>query len=60
MPYPEFLIDKRVVQRNIAKGLVDPAQLARDRASLPDSQPNAEYVSPAERGAASESDETED
>jgi hypothetical protein len=52
MPYPEFLVDKRVVQRNIAKGLVDPARLEKELTSLPDSQPNAEYVASAERGGA--------
>lgn len=44
MAYPEFLIDKRVVQRNVAKGIVDSAEYEKMLASLPDAQSNADYV----------------
>ncbi len=42
MSYPEFLIDKRVVQRNIAKGIVDSKELDKALSKLPDVQGNAE------------------
>lgn len=50
MSYPEFLIDKRVVQRNIAKGIVDAKEYEKLLSQLPDVQGNAETteVEPAE------------
>ncbi|HEY8429813.1 MAG TPA: hypothetical protein VIL20_15620 [Sandaracinaceae bacterium] len=44
MAYPEFLIDRRVVQRNIAKGLVDAKEYEKYLAELPDVQGNAEVT----------------
>jgi hypothetical protein len=45
MAYDRFLIDKRVVDRNIAKGLVDPNEYKRIVESLPDSEQNCVHVS---------------
>ena len=42
MSYPEFLIDKRVLQRNIAKGIVDAKEYDKALAKLPDVQGNVE------------------
>jgi hypothetical protein len=36
MRYPDFLVDKRVVARNIAKGLLDGAEVEKQIAALPD------------------------
>lgn len=46
MSYPEFLIDKRVLQRNIAKGVVDAKEYEKGLTALPDVQSNAEPASP--------------
>lgn len=43
--YDNFLIDKRVVERNIKKGLVDEEALKRQIESLPDSEANCVHVS---------------
>lgn len=43
--YSNQLIDKRVVERNIAKGLVDPEALKRQLEALPDTEQNAVSVS---------------
>lgn len=55
MAYDNFLIDKRVVQRNIAKGLVDPQVYKQLVEALPDSENNCVRVSldgePIEEGA---------
>jgi hypothetical protein len=40
MAYSNSLIDKRVVDRNIAKGLVDPEQLKVQIEALPDVESN--------------------
>ena len=45
MAYDNFLIDKRVVERNISKGLVDPEQLKQQIESLPDREANLVHVS---------------
>lgn len=45
MSYPEFLIDKRVVQRNIAKGIVDAKEYEKALTKLPDVQGNVEVAS---------------
>jgi len=45
MSYSDQLIDKRVVERNIAKGLVDPAELKQQIEALPDTEQNAVLVS---------------
>ena len=44
MAYEESMIDKRVVKRNIAKGIVDPKELAKQTAQLPDRAANAEVI----------------
>lgn len=43
MAYQDFLIDKRVLQRNIDKGLVEPKQYDKLLGALPD---RAENVAP--------------
>ena len=45
MAYDNSMIDKRVVERNIAKGLVDPEELKRQIDSLPDRETNCVHVS---------------
>jgi hypothetical protein len=44
MAYEESMIDKRVVKRNIAKGIVDAKELAKLTAALPDRADNAEVI----------------
>lgn len=44
MSYPEGLIDKRVVDRYIAKGMVDSDQYKAHLAALPDMEHNATVV----------------
>ena len=44
MAYEEFMIDKRVVKRNIASGIVDAKELAKLTAALPDRAANAETI----------------
>jgi len=45
MAYDNFLIDKRVVDRNIAKGLVDGDELKKHIEALPDREQNCVHVS---------------
>ena len=45
MAYDNFLVDKRVVERNIKKGLVDPELLKQHIESLPDRESNCVHVS---------------
>jgi hypothetical protein len=45
MAYDNFLIDKRVVDRNIAKGLVDPTEYKKVVEALPDRESNCVHVS---------------
>ncbi len=45
MAYSNQLIDKRVVERNIAKGLVDPEEYKKSLEALPDREANAVAVS---------------
>ena len=66
MAYDNSMIDKRVVERNIAKGLVDPEVLKRQIDSLPDRESNCVHVSldgssagTADAGSDSEDDEAE-
>ncbi|MDQ3034297.1 MAG: hypothetical protein M3Y87_17955 [Myxococcota bacterium] len=40
MAYQDFMIDKRIVQRNIDKGLVEPKQLSKLLTGLPDRADN--------------------
>ena len=46
MAYPDFLFDRRVVQRNIEKGLVDRKAYAKYLAGLTDVEGNAEICLP--------------
>jgi hypothetical protein len=45
MAYDNFLIDKRIVERNIAKGLVDTEALKKQIEALPDREQNCIHVS---------------
>ena len=45
MAYDNSLIDKRVVERNIAKGLVDTEALKKQIEALPDREQNCVRVS---------------
>jgi hypothetical protein len=45
MAYSNQLIDKRVVERNIAKGLVDPEEYKKSLEALPDREAQAVAVS---------------
>ena len=45
MAYDNFLIDKRIVERNIAKGLVDSDALKKQIEALPDREQNCVHVS---------------
>jgi len=42
MPLPDFILDKRVVHRNIAKGLLTREELEKRLSKLPDVEDNAE------------------
>ena len=44
MAYEDSMIDKRVVKRNIARGVVDPKELAKLLTQLPDRAANAEVI----------------
>ena len=46
MAYPDFLLDKRVLHRNIAKGLVDKGAYEKQVKDLPDVEDNAEACTP--------------
>jgi hypothetical protein len=45
MAYDNSLVDKRVVERNIAKGLVDTETLKKQIEALPDREQNCVRVS---------------
>ena len=45
MAHSNFLIDKRVVDRNIAKGLVDADEYKKEVEGLPDREQNLVHVS---------------
>ena len=45
MAYDNFLIDKRIVERNIAKGLVDGEVYKKHIEGLPDREQNCIHVS---------------
>lgn len=50
MEYQDFLVDKRIVQRNVEKGLVDPKVLERMIAQLPDRADNVAVTQVDEAG----------
>jgi len=63
MSYPDFLLDKRVVGRNIEKGLVDKKEYQKALKSLADAEGNAEPIvteEPAAEGEAESSDQSSD
>jgi hypothetical protein len=64
MAYDNFLIDKRVVERNIKKGLVDQDELKKQIEGLPDRESNLVHVSlegtTTDAGDTSADDETDD
>ena len=45
MAYDNFLIDKRIVERNIAKGLVEAETYKKQVEALPDRESNCVHVS---------------
>lgn len=45
MANQDFLFDKRVLQRNVEKGLVDPKSVQKMLSSLPDAAENAAVTS---------------
>ena len=55
MAYKEFLIDKRIVQRHIDKGVVDSKQYDKHLSALPDRAENA-----ATAGVEPEIDDTDE
>lgn len=57
MSYPDFLLDKRVVIRNIGKGLVDKKELQKVLKALPDREANSEYCQPPEPRDAEDSED---
>ena len=46
MSHPDFLLDKRVVERNLAKGILTRADLDKHLTKLPDVEHNAEVCAP--------------
>ena len=60
MAYDNFLSDKRVVERNIKKGLVDPDELKKQIEALPDRESNLVHVSLEGAGADASADNLED
>jgi hypothetical protein len=60
MAYDDFLIDKRVVERNIKKGLVEEEALKRQIEALPDRESNLVHVSLEGGAQVDASDEGED
>ena len=58
MAYDNFLTDKRIVERNIAKGLVDPDEYKRMTEALPDRESNCVHVSlEGDSGASASADD---
>jgi hypothetical protein len=60
MAYDNFLSDKRVVERNIKKGLVDPDELKKQIEALPDRESNLVHVSLEGAAADTSADSLED
>lgn len=57
MAVPDFLLDKRIVERNIAKGLVKRQDLTKAISKLPDVESNSEPCvldAPEEEGEGAE------
>ncbi|MCB9593916.1 MAG: hypothetical protein H6719_14375 [Sandaracinaceae bacterium] len=46
MSHPDFILDKRVVARNMAKGIVTQDDLQKHLAKLPDAESNAVACAP--------------
>ncbi len=52
MSHPDFILDKRVLERNVAKGIVKREELEQHLAKLPDVEHNAEPCAPPVPAAA--------
>lgn len=53
MSHPDFILDKRVLERNVAKGILTREEFEKALAKLPNVEDNAEAcapVAPAEAG----------
>ena len=48
MSSSDQLLDKRIIERNLAKGLVTKKDIENNLASLADASENAEYLNPEE------------
>lgn len=61
MSIPDFLLDKRVIERNLRKGIISPEDVEKHLAKLPDVEDNAEPCVPdaPEEEAAEAGEETE-
>jgi hypothetical protein len=60
MAYDNFLVDKRVVERNVAKGLVEPEALKKQIEALPDREQNCVRVSLDGEAEADDDDDDDD
>ena len=61
MAYPDNLIDKRIVERNIKKGAVAKKDLDKQLAQLPDRADNAEWIGgQSEAGRADDGDDDDE
>lgn len=58
MTYPDHWIDKRVVERNIEKNLVDRKEYEKSLAQLPDVASNAEVIQVQQEDDSSEVEST--
>jgi hypothetical protein len=59
MAYPDNLVDKRIVGRNIRKGVVSKKDYDKQLAQLPDRAENAEWIG-GQSEAGSDDDEGDD
>ena len=57
MPHPDFILDKRVIDRNQAKGIVTREDVAKHLADLPDVEHNAEVCAPPSLNEAAPSED---
>lgn len=57
MSYPDFLLDKRVLERNLAKGVLDKKTIEKHHKSLPDVADNAQQCAPPEAAGDETADE---
>ncbi|MCA9604491.1 MAG: hypothetical protein KC619_02780 [Myxococcales bacterium] len=57
MSHPDFILDKRVLERNVAKGIVTREDYEKALAKLPDVESNAEACAPITSGGDSGEEE---